>query len=94
MPRSVDIEAQLTTQEIVRVEATQHQVGVGDGGLRTTRAVAGRPRFGPRAARPDTQQSTAIDPAQAAAASAYFDEVHYGRQDRIAASFHQAGAGK
>ncbi len=52
-----------------RSQATQQQVGIGDGRF-TAAAVAGRARFSPGRGRANTQQPTGIEPSNGAASSA------------------------
>ena len=66
----------VAAQEVVRIEITQHQVGVGDGRLRPAQAVAGRARDGARAGRADLQAAAQVDGSDAAAPGAHGVHVH------------------
>ena len=57
-------------EKIIRVENAEHQIGVGHGRLGAAGLVAGRPRRGAGAARPDAQIAALIDPGDGAAAGA------------------------
>ncbi|MBA7632396.1 hypothetical protein ES703_39942 [subsurface metagenome] len=43
---------------VVRVDITQHDVGIGNGGLGPPEVIRGRPRYGPGTLRPDLQSIT------------------------------------
>ena len=66
--RRVTIEGDLSAQEVVRVEPAEDQIGVGRGGLGATFAVADWSGIGAGATGTDLQQSTLVDPGDAAAA--------------------------
>ncbi len=69
-PRRLGVEADFAAEEEVGIEAAQHDIGVGDGGLGAAAAVAGRAGVGARAARPDAQQPPRVDVGDRAAAGA------------------------
>jgi hypothetical protein len=64
---SVGIEAYLTTEEIVRVDVTEHNGGVGECRLLAAASIADRPRLGASRLRPDLEQA-AFDSRNAASA--------------------------
>ncbi len=66
--------AAFQTNWIIRIDAAQHNVGVGDGGFCTAVAVTHGPRHRARAARSDLQNATAIHVSDAATARA--DGMH------------------
>ena len=61
-------------EEVLGVDVSEHQVGVGAGRLRTAAAVGGRAGAGPGAARPHVQEPAVVEPADRAAAGP--DRVH------------------
>ncbi len=61
---------QVAAEEVVGVEAAEHDVGVGERGLLGAAAVTGGARIGTRALRPDLQEPAGIDPADRSAAGA------------------------
>ena len=69
------IELHLAAEKIIRIEITEHQIGVGHRRLRAALAIAHRAGIGARAVRPDFEQSERIDPGDAAAAGADLDHV-------------------
>jgi len=65
--------------EIVRIEATEDQVRIGDGRLVAAEVVARGSRVGASALRSDSEESTRIDVGDRAAASADRADVEPGR---------------
>ena len=66
----------LAAEIIVRIDAAEHDLGVGIGRLGAAGAVAGRPGHRPHALRADIENAALIDPADRAAAGADIDRVH------------------
>ena len=64
------VQLDLTAEKVVRVEAAEHQVGVGHRGLAAAFAVADRTGVGAGAARTDAQRAAGIHPGNRAAAGA------------------------
>src|SRR5947207_430312 len=60
------IENHPPAEEIVRIEAPEREIRVGDGGLRAAAAIADRPRLGACALRADLQGADIVDPGDAA----------------------------
>ncbi len=88
------IDRHASVQQRDRVEAPQHDVGVGEGRPGAAAPVAGRTRLGAGALRPHFRQPAGVDPSQAAAAGADRVEVEAGRADRQAAHVALRGAGR
>ena len=80
------VKMKIASQEVVRVEAPEDEVGIGNGGLLAAFAIADGARVRPRALRPDSQNPAGIDPGDAAAPGADFDEIDHRGPDRIAAA--------
>ena len=78
------VKGDFAAEEIVRVEPSQYEVGVGDRGLRPALAIADRPGVGSGALGTNPQDAAGIYPGDGPAACADFYEVDYWRADRIA----------
>ena len=74
----------VAAEEVVGVEAAEHDVGVGERGLLAAAAVAGGARIGAGALRPDLQEPAGVDPADRAAAGADRLRAHGRDGDRQA----------
>ena len=72
----VNVQAHLATEEVGRVEAAEHRVGVRHGRPGTAPAVAHRTGPAARAFRADAQCSGVVEVGDAAAAGADLDHVH------------------
>ena len=59
----------------LRIDAAEHEIGIGHDGIGRAFAVAGRARIGAGAARADMQAAGAVDPGDRAAAGADLDDV-------------------
>ena len=79
------VELHLAAEKVIRAEAAEHDVGVGDGRLGAAAAVADRAGIGAGALRADLQGADFVDPGDAAAAGADFDDVDHRHHDRMAA---------
>ena len=71
---ALDVEPRAAAKEVGRVQPAQHQVGVGDRGLRAARAVADRARLRARAGRSDREHALRAHARDTPAAGA--DGVH------------------
>ncbi len=69
-------------EEIGRVDAAEHEVGIGDGGSFTAEPVARGTRVGARALGTDAQHPALVDPRDRAAAGADRADVDHGDLDR------------
>src|SRR5205085_6337384 len=78
------VETARAAEKIRRVEIAEHKVGVGDGWLGAALAVAGRPRRGAGAFRPDMQDAAGINPSDRAAAGADRGDVEAAQRDPVA----------
>ena len=78
----VNVQAHLAPEDVGRVEAAEHRVGVGHGRPGTAPAVAHRPGPAARAFRADAQRAGVIEVGDAAAACADLDHVHDRHPDR------------
>lgn len=85
--RPVPVDAQRAAGEIVGVEVSQQQVGVGDRGRLATQRIAGRARLGARAQGADLEQLQFVLMRDAAPAGADLDQVNRGDADGQAAAF-------
>jgi hypothetical protein len=83
-PRRRGVELHPAAEEEVGVDAAEHDVGVGGGGLAAAAAVAGRAGHGAGALRPDAQQPALVDPGDRAAAGADGADVDHRHLDRQA----------
>ena len=88
--RGLAVEAHLAAEEERRIEIAEHQIGIGHGRLVAALAVAGRPRIGAGAVRPDLEQPERVDPGDAAAAGADLDHLDHRHLDRQAAALLEA----
>ena len=79
---SVAVEHHLACEEVIGVQPIEGDAGVGDGGLHPAQTVAGGPRPGARALRPDAERPSGIDPGDAAAAGPDGQNLDGGRHDR------------
>ena len=77
----VPVESGFATQEIVRVEVAEHQIGVRDRRVRATSAVTGRPWISPGALWPHVQNAASVDLRDTATASAQGLHVDHGHGD-------------
>jgi hypothetical protein len=80
--RSVRVQSQPATDEVLGVQESTHQKSVGQGRLAAAAAVAGRPGFGARAPRPDLRQAQRTDAGDGAAARADLDHLYNRDLDR------------
>ena len=78
------VETHLAAEEVIRIEAVQDEVRVGDGGLGPALSVAGRGRIGAGALRADPQHAARIHPRDGAAARADLDQIDHRGADGIA----------
>ena len=76
------VELHRTAEEEIRVDAAEHDVGVGRRRRRAAAAVAGRARHRAGALRADAQQSALVDPGDRAAAGADGADVDHRHLDR------------
>ena len=88
--RRVDVERHLAAEEEVGVEVAEHEVGVGDRGLRPAAAVTGRAGVGARGLRAAGEQPERVDVGERPAADADLDHVDRRRLDREAAAAREA----
>ena len=79
------VEAHGAAGEPLRIEIAEDQVGVGDGRPRAATAVAGRPRLGARALRPNLNEPERVDLGDAAAARSDLDHADRRGRDGKAA---------
>ena len=86
------VEGDFAAEEIVRVEPSQDEVGVGDRGLRPALAIADRPGIGPGALGADSQDAARVHPGDGPATRADFHEVDYWRADWIASAASRSDA--
>ena len=70
-----------------RIDAAEHQIGVGDGRRRAAAPVAGGTRIGPGAVRPDGNPLQPVDPRDRAAAGADLDHLDDRDAQRQPAAF-------
>ena len=82
--RKLDIELGLATEEVIGIEATEHEVGVRQRRLGAAAAVARRPGNGARALRADGQHAARIDIRDRAAAGTDLHQADDRGEDRIA----------
>ena len=80
----IGVELHLTAEEVVGIEPTKHDIGVGDGRLGAAPAVADRARIGARALRADLERADVVDPGDRAAAGADLDHVDHRQHHRMA----------
>ena len=73
-----------------RIDAAEHEIGVGDGRLGAAAAVAGRARLGAGAVRADRDRPQRVDPGDRAAAGADLDHLDHGDAQRQPAALHEA----
>src|SRR5262249_49062333 len=78
------VECHLATQESVRVKPSEGDVRVCDRGFSATAAVAHRPGLGASADGPHVKAAAIVDPGDAAATCADFDNLEDGNPDRQA----------
>ena len=78
------VEAHLAAKEVVRVEAVQDEVGVGDGGLGPALPVARGGGIGASALRADPQHAARVHPRDGAAARPDLDQIDDRGADGIA----------
>ena len=86
LARRADVQHDAAGPELRRVEVAQHQVRVRHRRARPAAPVAGRPRVGAGALRPDPQQAERIDPRDGAATRPDLDQVHRRHRHRRAAA--------
>ena len=77
------VEGDFAAEEIVRVEPSQYEVGIGDRGLRPALAITDWPGVGSGALGTDPQDAARIYPGDGPATCADFYEVDYWRADWI-----------
>ena len=77
--------------EPVAVDASEHQVRVGDGRVLTSPAVAGRPRLRTRALRPHRDLAELVDASHRAAARPDLDHLDHRNPQRQPASLEKTG---
>nr|WP_244938662.1 hypothetical protein [Actinomadura madurae] len=75
-------QAHLAARELVRVEASGDEVGVGDRGHGAPGSVGDRARVRSRAAGPDLEQAEVVEAGDRAAARADLDHVDHGEPER------------
>ena len=75
------VETGSPAQEIGRIQVAQHQAGIGNGGIGSTLAVAGRSGFCAGAVRANVENSSLIHPGDAAPAGAQRVNVNHRRSD-------------
>ena len=80
--RGLAVERHATPQEGAGADGTDHDVGIGRGGLDAAFAVAGRAGIGTGALRADAQHAAVVDPGDRAAARTDRDDVEHRRADR------------
>ena len=78
------IEPLAAAQEVRGIEQTEHDIGVGDRGGPATAAIAGGPRIGARALRPDVEDAARVHPRDGAAARAEGVDVDGGHRHLLA----------
>ena len=76
------IELHPPVEEVIRINSAQHHIGVGDGRVHATCAVARRPRFRAGALRPNAQHPARVDPGYRAAARTDCANVEHRDLDR------------
>ena len=75
LSRQLGVDLYLAAEIIVRIDAAEHDLGVGIGRLGAAGAVAGRARHRPHALRADIENAALIDPADRATAGADVDGI-------------------
>ena len=91
--RAVDVEADLAAEEVAGLSRPSTRFASVTVGSVAAAPVAGRPRVGARALRPDAQEAARVDPGDRAAARADLDEVDDRRPHRVAGERHAADPG-
>src|SRR5579875_2857026 len=84
------IKLDLAAEEIVRIDAANKHVRIGDCWLCSATTIGGRTRLGAGAARSNFERSGRIDPCDAASTSANLNDIHHRHFDRIASSRRRA----
>ncbi len=79
--RRTGVERLRAAEEVIGVEVAAYEVGVGDRGPGTAASIAGRPRIGAGALRPDIEEAAAVDPGDRAAAGGDRRHVERGYVD-------------
>ena len=85
--RCCQIEPHAATEECIRIETAQHDVGVGDGRLRSAPAVAGRARPGAGAFRTNGQAAPFAHLGERAAAGSDGSDLDHRQADRHPVDF-------
>ena len=88
--RLVERELDRAAGEVAGIDAAQHDVGIGHGGLRAAAAVARRAGLGAGAFRPDIDARQRIDRGDRAAAGADLDHLDHRDAQRQAAALQEA----
>src|SRR5207302_8634423 len=78
------VDAKRSTQQMILAQPLQQNVRVGDSGMYSADAVAGRPWFRARALGADSQHAAAVEPGDAAASGADGMHIDCRRLDRQA----------
>ena len=81
--RSPHVQRYLPTEKLCRIQAPQQKVGVGDCGLGSTLAIAGRTGIGPGAHRANLKLSRLVHSCDTAAAGTNFHGVHHREHHRL-----------
>ena len=79
--RRLDVEVEIAAEEVARVDATQHEVGVGDRRLGASVPVTGRAGAGACALRADREAAELVDARDRAAAGADRLDIDHGDHD-------------
>ena len=80
----LDVELHLTAKKLIRIEAPQQEIGVGNRGLGSAFAIAGGTRIRSGTHRPDLERSRVIHFRDAATAGTDFNRVDHGKHHRQA----------
>ena len=86
--RGLCVDAQATTEQVVRIQVAQRDVGIGHRGQLATTAIAGRTGLGAGRLRPDVEHAHAVDPANRAAPGAQGFNLDHRCADAVAQEVH------
>ncbi len=87
---AVDVERHAAARERRRIDAAEHEIGVGHGRLAAAAAVADRAGLRAGAVGPDRDASERVDPRDRAAAGADLDHLDHRNAQRQAAALEEA----
>ena len=92
--RELGADREVAAREAAGRDVAEHHVRVGHRRLGAAVAVAGGPRHGARAARPDVQRAARVEPGDRAAARADLGDVDRRDADQLAGAAQQPAAGR